>query len=372
MKKERRTIWGLIGFTLVALSLFFAAQLQSSAEQQQGEQLAEQRYKNIQVLKGVPESQVIPIMQFMSASLGTNCARCHVNNNGNWEFEKDDKPAKQTARRMIQMTLDINKGSRDALRGTSVTCFTCHRGASDPVNIPSLPIAVNAEGAGAGRKFETPPTPAQVLDKYVQAIGGREAASRLKTRVMKGTITGADGKPMPFEVRLQGDKVLTVINGPQGTITQALNGSTGWMQTPKETRELRPNEVSRFRSVAQSFEALQVTDAAANMKVLRPEKVGDKTATVILWPVDERHTQKLYFDAQTGLLLRVITYLNTALGPIPSQVDFEDYRAVEGVQLPFTIRQSSVDARNDSTRKFDEVRANVPTSDAQFNPPAKK
>jgi hypothetical protein len=89
-----------------------------------------------------------------------------------------------------------------------------------------------------------------------------------------------------------------------------------------------------------------------------------------VWPVDERRTQKFYFDAQTGLLLRAITYMNTALGPIPSQVDFEDYRDVEGVKLPFTVRQSSVDARNDSTRKFTEIKANIPLNDAQFNPPA--
>jgi hypothetical protein len=381
MRKQRRTILGLSGIALALLFLLFAPRLKTEARQQQAEQLAEQRYKNIKVLTGMPESQVIPVMQFISSSLGVNCAHCHVNNNGNWEFEKDDKRAKLTARRMIQMTFDINKGNRDILGGAGVTCFTCHRGSTDPISIPRLPLPTAATGGGApGRPpaAETLPTAPQVVEKYLQAIGGVVAAERLKTRVMKGSFIGSDGKPMPFEVHLQApDKALVIITNPQGTTTQAMSGGKGWIKSPKETRELRPNEISRFRAAAQTFDVVQVREAAANMKVVGRDKVGDRDAFVLVWPVDERRTQRFYFDTQTGLLLRVVTYTNTALGAIPSQVDFEDYRDVEGVKLPFTVRQSSVDARSDSTRKFDEVKANVPADDAQFNlppaaPPAQK
>lgn len=373
MRKDRRTRLGLAVIALALPFLFMIASRRLAAQQQQGDVPAEQRYKNIQVLKGMPQSQVVPAMQFISSSLGVNCAHCHVNNNGNWEFEKDDKPTKQTARRMIQMVFDINKGNRDVFGGASVTCFTCHRGSTDPVNIPLLPIPA-AEGGNAARPSaatpEALPTAAQVVDKYLQAIGGRAAAERLKTRVMKGAFIGTDGKPMPFEVRLQApDKAMAIISNPQGTVTQALIGDKGWIKTPREQRELRANEISRFRAVAQTFDAVQVKEAAPTMKVTGRERVSDRDAFVVSWNVDERRTQKLYFDTQTGLLLRAITYTNTALGPIPSQVDFEDYRDVEGVRLPFTVRQSSVESRSDSTRKFTEIKANVPLDDAQFNPP---
>ncbi|HKS28236.1 MAG TPA: c-type cytochrome [Pyrinomonadaceae bacterium] len=372
MRKRRRNVLGLAVVALALPFLFFAVNRKTSAQQLQGDVPAEQRYKNIQVLKGMPQSQVVPTMQFISSSLGVNCAHCHVNNNGNWEFEKDDKPTKQTARRMIQMTFDINKGNRDVFGGASVSCFTCHRGSTDPVNIPPLPIPAATEGGArpAAAATEPLPTAAQVVDKYLQAIGGRAAAERLKTRVMKGTFAGADGKAMPFEVQLQSpDKAMVIITGPQGTITQALVGDKGWIKSPREQRELRGPEIARFRSVAQTFDPVQVREAAANMKVLGRERLGERETLVVLWPIDERRTQKLYFDAQTGLLVRVITYMSTALAPIPSQVDFEDYRDVEGIKLPFTVRQSSVDARNDSTRRFTEIRANVPLNDAQFNPP---
>lgn len=342
------------------------------SEQQQGDAPVEQKHPNVQALKGLPESQLIPVMQFMSASLGVNCAYCHVNTDGKWEFEKDDKKTKLAARRMIQMTLDINKGNRDVLGGAGVSCFTCHRGSTDPVNIPQLPLPPAGEGgaAGAPKPPSTLPTAAQVVEKYLQAIGGQTAAERLKNRVMKGTLIGADGKAIPFEVHLQTPgKLLAIIGDPkQGATMQALNGSTGWMKTPKEQRELRPNEVARLRANAQAYDPVQIREAAANMRVGRG-KVGDRDAYVLTSQVDDAHTRRFYFDAQTGLLLRVTTYTSTLLGRIPSQTDYEDYREVEGVKLPFTVRMSSVDARSDATRKFTEIKANVAADDAQFNPP---
>ena len=81
-------------------------------------------------------------------------------------------------------------------------------------------------------------------------------------------------------------------------------------------------------------------------------------------------TERLLFDAETGLLLRRISYTRTMVGVIPEQTDFEDYREVDGVKLPFTIRLATVDAGNPiSTRKFDEIKLNPPIDDSKFNAP---
>jgi photosynthetic reaction center cytochrome c subunit len=93
---------------------------------------AEQVFKNIQVLKGTPADQLQPAMQFISNSLGVECEFCHVQG----AFEKDDKKAKLTARQMIEMQMAINKANfKDR---TEVTCFSCHRGAHDPVGVPII------------------------------------------------------------------------------------------------------------------------------------------------------------------------------------------------------------------------------------------
>src|SRR5262249_32896416 len=84
---------------------------EQDASNKTDEQTMEQKYKNIQELKGIPASQMRPMMNYISAALGVNCAFCHVRNNDQWEFEKDDINHKKIARKMIRMTMDINKNS---------------------------------------------------------------------------------------------------------------------------------------------------------------------------------------------------------------------------------------------------------------------
>ena len=82
---------------------------------------AEEQFKNIQTLKGIPADQVIPSMQFITASLGVECDFCHVQG----AFDKDDKKPKQTARKMMEMMFAINKENFEGHR--EVTCYSCHR-----------------------------------------------------------------------------------------------------------------------------------------------------------------------------------------------------------------------------------------------------
>src|SRR5579864_3930367 len=93
------------------------------------EKAAQPRFKNLQVLKDIPPDQLIPAMQFISASLGVECEFCHVRD----AFDKDDKQSKQTARRMIQMMFTIDADQFHGER--AVTCYTCHRGSAKPVSI---------------------------------------------------------------------------------------------------------------------------------------------------------------------------------------------------------------------------------------------
>jgi len=105
---------------------------QSSAAGATSPKLAEEQFKNIQTLKGIPAEQIIPSMQFIAASLGVECEYCHVRGS----MEKDDKKPKVTARKMMAMMMAINKDNFEGHR--EVTCFSCHRGASNPVATPII------------------------------------------------------------------------------------------------------------------------------------------------------------------------------------------------------------------------------------------
>src|SRR5579862_4411235 len=153
-----------------------------------GAKKAEEQFKNIQVLKGVPAEEIFPTMQFITASLGVECDFCHVQG----AFEKDDKKNKQTARKMMEMMFAINADNFD--RHREVTCNTCHRGSPKPLAIPALMTAESTPAMGAPEKAEgeakesTGPAAAQLIDKYVQASGGAAAIDKVTSRVMKGTI----------------------------------------------------------------------------------------------------------------------------------------------------------------------------------------
>src|SRR5579872_1649452 len=116
-----------LSFTLLlpVVLLFVAA-----ANGQMASKKAEEQFKNIQVLKGIPAEQLIPTMQFISASLGVECDFCHVQG----AFDKDDKKPKQTARKMMEMMFAINKDNFKGRR--DVTCYSCHRGNAKPLAIP--------------------------------------------------------------------------------------------------------------------------------------------------------------------------------------------------------------------------------------------
>jgi hypothetical protein len=91
------------------------------------EERAEQKYKNIQMLKGLPSDRLMSVMFAFKASLGVDCTYCHIKD----QFEKDDKPPKQVARKMITLVRDTNSKLGGAAR---VTCFTCHRGQTRPAS----------------------------------------------------------------------------------------------------------------------------------------------------------------------------------------------------------------------------------------------
>jgi hypothetical protein len=339
-----------------------------SLAQQQGDKPAEQTYKNIQVLKGMPSSQLNAVMDFISGALGVNCAYCHVVPT----MEKDDKPTKATARKMMLMQFAINKDNKDIFDGTgAITCYTCHRGQPKPQVIPMLPQSLPAVGApGQAKAAESLPTADQVLDKYMQAIGGKAAFEKLKTRVKKGTQTGADGTAITIEAYQEApDKAVTILTAKNGVTMTGYNGTVGWAKNPRGQRQLSGAQLASMKRGADFYSDINLKQRYPNLEVVDREKVGERDAIVLASQPTPDRIEKLYFDTQTGLLLRTQTITQTVIGPVPEQTDYDDYRDVDGVKLPFIIRQSEVNPRDGWTRKYTEIKHNVPVDETKFNMP---
>lgn len=335
--------------------------------------------KNIKVLNDLPESQLGTVMNYFAASLGVRCNFCHVNKGGNnWVWEADDKEEKLTARAMIKMTMAINK---DNFRGNvEVGCNTCHRGQNHPQGIPSLPLPApppRPQGPAPGAPAATPsPTPApptadQILAKYIDALGGQAAIDKMKSRSMKGTYVGVTGTALNFEALLVApDKFYINVTGQQGSMERVFNGTAAWQKTSGGTIVLDEPVLGDLKSVFSFFRNIKLKEQFTRLRPGRRDKIGDREMIVLNGTAADGHREQLFFDAETGLLRRRISFVTTMIGVIPEQIDFDDYRDVEDVKLPFSIRVLSVEPGLVSTRSLTEIKLNVPFDDSKFVMPA--
>ena len=327
---------------------------------------AEQVFKNIKVLKDVPSDQLIPAMQFMTSSLGVQCDFCHMEGS----FDKDDKKPKQIARKMMQMMIIINQENFDSHR--QVTCFTCHRGSPKPVAIP----IISAEALPPfpqGLDEEAPPTnlPSvdQILDKYVQAVGGAQAIGKIRTRAEQGKVTFGP-KQFPVEIFVQGpDKTAVVMHLPNGENVSASNGDEGWSSAPgRPVREMSGSDLASSRLDADPQFPADAKKVFKELRVEREDKIGDRSTYVILGAIEGQPPMRLFFDEQSALLVREMRYAESPLGLNPTQIDYSDYRDLDGVKTPF--RQAISRPRGSSTIQIEQMQQNVPIDQSKFAKPA--
>jgi photosynthetic reaction center cytochrome c subunit len=349
-----------------------------------GDKPVEQVRKNIQVLRGLPDSQLFPVMNFIGDSLGVHCDYCHViqgvdpkTGRDIWQYESDDKPPKARAREMLKMVLEINKTTFGG--NQSVTCYSCHRGSTRVARVVPLPpvdfTLPKTESKGLPRL-----TAEQILSTYFKAVGAQDSAADASAVVYKVIVERSQGRtnavwqqilPTTQEVTTKGrDKYLARITTPQGIVMQGIDGTVGWVRDNSGSRELSAGELAQVKQTAALYQAIKVTDDPAQMKVDGVEKLGDRDVYVLAVTLGPQRTRKYFFDAQTGLLLRRITATDTMLAPLPEQVDFEDYRDVGGVKLPFTIRSSGLAAFTTATRRFTDIKVSAVVDDAVFKMPA--
>ncbi len=331
-----------------------------------GPKKAEEQFKNIQVLKGIPAEQLIPTMMFITASLGVQCDFCHVPN----AFEKDDKKPKQTARKMMEMMFAINKDNFEGHR--AVTCNSCHRGSAMPLAIPAVmtaePSRPMAAPKPAAEKESAGPTPDQLLAKYMQAAGGAAAIDKVTTRVMKGTIDFG-GKSLPIDIYSKDpDQRISFTHMGDGDSVTAFDGHEGWLGSPgRPIREMQGSELDAASIDADLHLATHLKPMFSEMHLRGTEKIGDREAYVVVGQREGKPPIELYFDEQSGLLLRLVRYGDTALGLLPTQIDYEDYRDTNGVKIPYRWTLARPSGR--FTIQVTEVRQNVPVDDAKFVKP---
>jgi hypothetical protein len=242
-----------------------------------------------------------------------------------------------------------------------------------PADTPKPAEAQKTEPKPAETKpAESLPTADQIMEKYVQAIGGKAAIEKASSRVTKGVFEipamGASG-PIEMYAKAPNKSAMTITFPGFGTIQQGYNGQIGWAQEPTSgLRELSGAELASAQRDAEFYGPLKMKELYPKMAVTGKTKVGSGESFIVEMTPAVGKTEKWYFDTQTGLLTRIDVEVESPQGSIPFEVYLEDYRDVEGTKMPFTVRRTS--PAISFTIRLEEVKNNVPVDDAKFNKPA--
>ena len=350
------------------------------AAQEQKPQMAEDVFTNVQLLRGIPVKEFMGTMGFFSAATGMNCTQCHVEESGgSWARYADDTALKQTARRMIVMMNAINRTYFGGRR--VVTCYSCHRGVTRPEVIPDLAVQYGEPVPRVPDEIfqQAPGVPSadQILDKYIQALGGAERVATLTSFVAKGSHQGYDDfekYPVDVYAKAPGQRT-TIVHGDNGDSTTTYNGRTGWMAAPDTTTPVPVLPLTGDDLVGAKVEAelsfpAQVKQALSDWRVGSPTTIDDRDVLVVQGRTGAgRPPVKLYFDVESGLLVRLVRYTDTPVGRIPTQIDYADYRDVSGIKMAFKWTTTWTDGR--SVTELSSVQANAPVDAARFAQPTR-
>ncbi|HKC65336.1 MAG TPA: hypothetical protein VKB86_16965 [Pyrinomonadaceae bacterium] len=236
---------------------------------------------------------------------------------------------------------------------------------------PSTHVSTNAAKASTAL-----PTVDAVLEKYVNAMGGRAAIEKIKSRVSKGTfelasMAGVKGTVEIYEKAP--NKQVAFLNIPGiGTDAEGFNGTIAWELEPDSgvVHEKSGLELASARRDAEFYEELKFKELFPQMTLKGVEKVGTSAAYVIEAVPAEGSAEHFYFDTATGLLVRHDSIEEGDGGKKPVEEYYSDYRAVDGIKVPFALRQKSPGM--ELAIKITEVKQNVAIDDSKFNKPEEK
>ena len=363
----------------IVLGLIQVAAVRGQAPSPTRPPMAEDVFKNIQVLKGIPVDEFMGTMGIIAASVGRGCTECHVlDSSTDWALYAQDTPLKQATRRMLLMTKQINEtnfGGRQL-----VTCYSCHRGMARPKLTPSL-VALYAappdEPDDVVAQASNAPTADQIFDKYLTAIGGAARVAALTSYSGKGTYQGWDDqKPSPLQVYAQApNHRLWSWHSLFGDRTMVYDGRDGWVTASRSERPvplefLTGQELDGTRLEVELTFPTRIKQALTQVRVGFPASINDRDVQVVQGRTAGGTLVTLYFDEQTGLLTRLMRYTDSPVGRIVTQYDYEDYRPVAGVRIPFKWTRTWLDGR--SVFQLTEVQPNVKVPPGRFAQPPRR
>lgn len=374
---RRRAVLGV--FT----TLWISCALRVVAQAPVGAPPMESAFRNIQVLRGVPSSELLPIMHLMRTSLGVRCDFCHIAEDG--QYQVDTRPQKQRAREMILMTRRLNEsafGSR-----TVVTCNTCHHGSVTPDAVPTIEAELSSSLRRIPGEIDAAPLPSAAdlfarfasLTRLESMPASRITVEGSHTRVVEPGTPRARALPRAAandgEILIDGSRASTRSALPNGQfILVASDGARAWTSGPDGLAWVPAADFIAFQRRLNVLIPLRVGPRDFTSAVVTGVERLHNRETFVVEGIDREGTsERLWFDRDSGLLLRRTYYHRLAVGLDPEQFDFSEYMEFSGFRLPAAMNTSYLDdAHRGVLKRILAVAVGVPVTDADFAPPARR
>ena len=369
---------------VAAATLMAAAGRQASPAQSPSSetpQLAEQVFKNVQVLKGITVDEFMDTMGMFAAATTKDCTGCHAPEilSGNRDAFATPTPMIQRARQMTVMMNTINRNFFGNQK--RVTCYTCHSATASPQRVPNLSIQYGAPPPENPDRLEFIALPDRAAEvdrifaQYVQAIGGAERWAAVTSFAATGTYAGWDTSHVEVPVELFArapNQFTTVVHRKEGDNVFVFNGTNAWFAgvdaaAPDFTLQYTGGNLTGARIDALVQIAPHTIQKAYARWQVSEDLVDDEPVTVLQGTNPGETPVNLSFN-DAGLLVRLVRWNETAVGPVPTQFDFSDYREVGGIRKPYQWVRAWTNNRVVVTLK--DVRINAPVDASRFQRPA--
>jgi hypothetical protein len=218
-----------------------------------------------------------------------------------------------------------------------------------------------------------------VIAKYFSAVGANRQDILSQAIVMRGTVERVERAKAsgPTEIVFKHpNKTRMTETLTSGVVTRGWNGTTAWIQTSKAVSQVAGESLNAMKTTPTTtivsdglFSPIKISDSANRATLTGVARINDRETYRVMIEDGSTRSIQLFFDVESGLLLRRVNVTNTMLGPLNVQWDFSEYRDVRGIKLPFFIRTSDVSSYDTVVRRFTEIKIDPSLNESVFDVP---